>query len=50
VRNGYIGEIRNVMIGSAGGGAPRPEPPETLKAPPPGFDYDKWLGPSPYVP
>jgi predicted dehydrogenase len=50
VRNGYIGEVRNVMIGSAGGAAPQPEPPETLKAPPPGFDYDKWLGPSPYVP
>ncbi len=50
VRNGYIGDVRNVMIGSAGGGPPKPEPPETLKAPPPGFDYDMWLGPSPYVP
>jgi predicted dehydrogenase len=50
VRNGYIGDVRNVMIGSAGGGPPKPEPPETLKAPPPGFDYDRWLGPSPYVP
>lgn len=50
VRNGYIGEVRNIMIGSAGGGPPKPEPPETLKPPPPGFDYDRWLGPSPYVP
>ena len=50
VRNGYIGDVRNVMIGSAGGGPPKPEPAETLKAPPPGFDYDMWLGPSPYVP
>jgi predicted dehydrogenase len=50
VRNGYIGDVRNVMIGSAGGGTPKPEPPETLKDPPPGFDYDRWLGPSPYVP
>jgi predicted dehydrogenase len=50
VRNGYIGDVRTVMIGSAGGGPPKPEPPETLKPPPPGFDYDMWLGPSPYVP
>ena len=50
VRNGYIGDVRNVMIGSAGGGAPKPEAPETLKDPPPGFNYDMWLGPSPYVP
>ena len=38
------------MIGSAGGSPPKPEPPETLKDPPAGFDYDRWLGPSPYVP
>jgi predicted dehydrogenase len=50
VRNGYIGDVRTMMIGSAGGAAPKPEPPETLKDPPPGFDYDRWLGPSPYVP
>jgi predicted dehydrogenase len=49
-RNGYLGDIRTIMIGSAGGSAPKPEPPETLKDPPPGFDYDRWLGPSPYVP
>ena len=50
VRNGYIGDVRNIMIGSAGGSPPKPEPPETLKDPPAGFDYDQWLGPSPYVP
>jgi predicted dehydrogenase len=49
-RNGYIGDVKTIMIGSAGGGTPKPEPPETLKEPPPGFDYDKWLGPAPYVP
>ena len=49
VRNGYIGDIRTVMIGSAGGSPPKPEPPETLKDPPAGFDYDMWLGPSPFV-
>ena len=40
----------DIMIGSAGGGTPKPENPETLKDPPPGFDYDKWLGPAPYIP
>jgi predicted dehydrogenase len=50
VRNGYIGDVRNIMIGSAGGGPPKPENPETLKEPPPGFDYDRWLGPAPWVP
>jgi predicted dehydrogenase len=49
-RNGYLGDIKTIMIGSAGGSAPKPEPPETLKDPPPGFDYDRWLGPSPYTP
>ena len=32
VRNGYIGDVRNIMIGSAGGSPPKPEPPETLTA------------------
>lgn len=50
VRNGYIGDVRNMMIGSAGGGKPKPENPETLKEPPPGFNYDMWLGPAPFVP
>jgi predicted dehydrogenase len=50
VRNGYIGDVRTIMIGSAGGGPPKPEPPEILKDPPAGFDYDMWLGPSPWVP
>jgi predicted dehydrogenase len=50
VRNGYIGDVKTIMIGSAGGGRPKPEPPETLKEPPSGFDYDRWLGPAPYVP
>lgn len=50
VRNGYIGDVATIMIGSAGGGLPKPEPPETLKEPPAGFDYNMWLGPAPYVP
>jgi predicted dehydrogenase len=50
VRNGYIGDVRTVMIGSAGGGKPSAIDPETLADPPDGFDYDMWLGPAPFVP
>lgn len=50
VRNGYIGDVSTVMIGSAGGGKPNTIEPEILKEPPAGFDYDMWLGPAPYVP
>lgn len=49
VRNGYIGELKQILIGSAGGGYSR-EQPEVIKEPPPGFDYDFWLGPAPWVP
>jgi len=49
VRNGKIGELKTIMIGSVGGGGNG-----TLwgqpKEPPPGFDYDMWLGPSPWAP
>lgn len=48
-RNGYLGELRTIMIGSAGGNYNRVEP-EVLKEPPPGFDYNMWLGPAPFVP
>ena len=48
VRNGRIGELKTMMIGSVLG------PNDTLygepKDPPPGFDYDMWLGPSPWAP
>ena len=49
VRNGYLGELKTIMIGSAGGGYNRDQP-EVLKEPPPGFDYNMWLGPAPWVP
>lgn len=49
VRNGYIGELKQIQIGSAGGGYNR-EQPEVIREPPPGFDYEFWLGPAPYVP
>lgn len=48
VRNGRIGELKTIMIGSVRSGN------EKLfgvpKEPPPGFDYDMWLGPSPWAP
>jgi len=45
VRNGWIGEIKEIYCGL--GNFPQP----TLEAPQPipeGFNYDKWLGPAPY--
>jgi len=48
VRNGKIGELQKVVIGSSGGG-PR-QPPEEPKPAPPGVDWDMWLGPAPWVP
>jgi predicted dehydrogenase len=48
VRNGKIGQLKTVAIASSGGGA-RLQP-EVPKDPPPGFDWDLWLGPAPWVP
>lgn len=47
VRNGYIGELKNVKIGSpsgAVGGSAKPQPV------PPGVDWEMWLGPAPWSP
>jgi predicted dehydrogenase len=47
VRNGRIGRLRHIntwCLGSAPGGSLKPV------APPPGLDYDFWLGPAPAVP
>ncbi|NBB80029.1 MAG: Gfo/Idh/MocA family oxidoreductase [Verrucomicrobia bacterium] len=47
VRNGWIGEIREVYCGLGS------FPPPILRAPEPipgGFNYEKWLGPTPYKP
>jgi len=48
VRNGRIGEVKTIMVGSVRG------PDDTLygeiKEPPLGFDYDMWLGPAPWAP
>jgi hypothetical protein len=50
-RNGRIGELRKILICSNGGyGYARPLPPEEPKEPPPGFDWEMWLGAAPWVP
>lgn len=48
VRNGRIGDLKTIMVGSVRG------PNDRLfgqpSNPPPGFDYDMWLGPAPWAP
>jgi predicted dehydrogenase len=48
VRNGKIGQLQRVVIGSSGGD--RRVEPERPTNPPLGFDWDMWLGPAPWVP
>ena len=49
VRNGRIGQLQKVVIGCSGPtqSEARPEAPAD---PPPGFDWDMWLGPAPWAP
>ena len=47
-RNGRIGELKTIMVGSVRG--PSDTLYGTIKEPPPGFDYDMWLGPAPWAP
>lgn len=47
VRNGYIGEINRVIVGTA---SYDPAPPERAEPVPDGLDYDMWLGPAPAAP
>ena len=47
VKNGYLGEVKNIRVGSPfgkQGGDPNPAPV------PEGLNYDLWLGPAPNVP
>jgi len=46
-RNGKIGELETIMIGSADY-EQIPDPP--TEPVPPGLDYDMWLGPAPWAP
>jgi hypothetical protein len=47
VLNGYIGELKNVKIGSPAGLTCPPQPSTPV---PPGLDWDMWLGPAPWAP
>ena len=47
VRNGYIGELKQVNVGVGGPSSDRYFKPEPV---PPGVDWDRWLGPSPWHP
>jgi hypothetical protein len=47
VRNGYIGQLRHVKIGSPEGQVCGAEPVEPV---PPGLDWEMWLGPAPWSP
>jgi predicted dehydrogenase len=46
VRNGLIGEIKEIYCQL--GRFPDPPNPEQITAVPDGFDYDRWLGPTPF--
>lgn len=47
VRNGYLGDHRDVRIGVPGG---RELPSKPAQEPPPYLDYNMWLGPAPWTP
>ncbi len=47
VRNGWIGEIKEIYCGLGKFPPPLAFPQEPV---PEGFDYDRWLGPTPWVP
>jgi predicted dehydrogenase len=47
VRNGYIGQLKHVKIGSPQGQICGPQPIEPV---PEGLDWDMWLGPAPWSP
>ena len=48
VRNRRIGELKTIVVGSVRG--PSDTQLGTPKEPPPGFDWDMWLGPAPWAP
>ncbi len=45
--NGYLGKVHTVYVGAPGGRSYPAEPPCD---PPPGFDYNRWTGPAPFIP
>jgi len=49
VRNGYIGEVKKVVVGLPAKNSVQQRDTKPSE-PPPWFDYDMWLGPAPYAP
>lgn len=50
-RGGRLGKIQKVEVALLAGAGPQgPSSDKEPKDPPAGFDYDRWLGPSPWVP
>ena len=47
VRNGYIGQIREIQVHMGDFHQPYPMPEQPI---PDGFDYDRWLGSTPWFP
>ena len=46
IRNGTLGEIKEVHVWNTGGGADRKKPPQGEDPVPAGFHWDLWLGPA----
>lgn len=47
VRNGHIGQLKHVRIGSPSGSVCEPQATQPV---PPGLDWEMWLGPAPWAP
>src|SRR5215471_12639953 len=47
VRNGYIGRLKHVKIGSPSGSTCAPQRTQPV---PPGLDWEMWVGPAPWAP
>jgi len=47
IRNGRIGQVHTIRTGLTRGMATDNQPAMSI---PPGFDYDRWLGPAPLAP
>lgn len=46
IRNGMIGEVKDIYVRL--GQFPQPPEKEDIKPVPAGFNYDRWLGPTPF--
>jgi len=49
-RNGFLGELKRVKVGLPSGVGVLADGPIEHQQPPPGFDYNFWLGPAPWAP